>query len=542
MKGTSSEHICGLFSLTFRVILAKYPFEMPHEGDEFTRVARRTIDDSILAHELEIQSLKRRRNELSPIAVLPPEGLSKIFIFVRDLCNDLPHSTCRTHWICVGHVSHHWREAALGCPTLWSIPVLSKPNLAQEMIHRSKMVPLTISLTTKSCSPRVLKQLQNALSQISRIQSIRLTLPLGRYPQELGTMLSSFSQPAPLLENIDLSSPIHSTPKDWLNLPQGALPDTPRLRDVMFDSIYFSWGLGIFKHRNLISLQLRHRWDAGTKRCSIGQMMDALHHLPNLRILELNNIIPPPATSCGHEKDLEFKFLERLELSDKAAECIFFLRHTRYPASTKVRLCTSPTEVEDCAVICSLIGQNLNHTQNVEAGIPHSPVIIQSARLVSFDDEITIEISFFTQAGLMRHLCGPPNDLDPIIYILLQGRDFLDQASGPFLTSVSDNFDLSSLDSLLMDFEFNHNHIHAIRDSFGKLPKLETICVSQSLPEICLAITESSQDTPVKKTEEIETVCLPHKEHTALFSSRHSVSRSLNTLDHKRELRAVVPC
>lgn len=49
------------------------------------RAARREIDDNIAELERTVRYLKTKRNELSPVSVLPNEVLSNIFILVRDL-------------------------------------------------------------------------------------------------------------------------------------------------------------------------------------------------------------------------------------------------------------------------------------------------------------------------------------------------------------------------------------------------------------------------------------------------------------------------
>ncbi len=401
------------------------------------------------------------------------------------------------------------------------------------MILRSKMAPLTISLASTGTGVIAHDRLLMALSQTSCIRSLRFKI--GHTTPKLRTIFSLLSRPAPLLESIYLSSGSHTSDADGFSFPQDALPDAPRLRDVVFDPFNFSWGSAIFKHNNLINLRLKNTLQSSMSNSTIGQMMDALHQLPNLHILELSNSIPPCTTSCRSMKALEFRFLERLELSDRAAECIFLLRHTRYPACATVRLRSTSTEVEESSTIFSLLGQN---SQIVEAGTPHSPVVIRSMRLISLKINGAIEISLFHQVGTTRCLCGQSDDLDPIIHISLIGGYTLGRASGCFLTSVSNNFDLSSLDSLCTRWSFDHSEIPAIRDSLGKLPKLETICVSRSLSEISLAINESPQGTPVERTEEVETFC-PPPEKSQPSPSPVTVFRALRTFLIEDDFRRV---
>jgi hypothetical protein len=300
-----------------------------------------------------IQSLRTKRNELSPISILPPEILSKIFILVRDLLSGRDPSTeaqLHSHhapWIRVGHVCHYWREFALSCPSLWSVPIFTRPSLAQEMIQRSKMAPLTIRSIANTWALKVLEQLENALTQIARIQSIELTL------ESHTTIFSFLSQPTPLLENLSLSGPTSYGNK--ISFPLDTLSDAPRLRSIDFNWLNFSWESAIFKHENLTDLRLSNDQIGAS---TIGQMIDALLYLPNLRILALSNSIPPHTTSNGNEKTLEFKFLERLELSARVVDCIFLLRHIQYPSHATVKFHSSSTEVEDGMTVFSLLGQH----------------------------------------------------------------------------------------------------------------------------------------------------------------------------------------
>jgi F-box-like len=118
------------------------------------------IDARIAALEREIIALKAERNSISPIARLPPEILSRIFIAFAHLGQE-PRSvasssyysaTCvRTvQWSVLTEVSQHWRDVALGCPQLWSRIGFHKSGWAQLMLERSKDAPLYIECALSS--------------------------------------------------------------------------------------------------------------------------------------------------------------------------------------------------------------------------------------------------------------------------------------------------------------------------------------------------------------------------------------------------------
>lgn len=115
--------------------------------------ARRVqIDARIAALEREIIALKIERNSISPVARLPPEILSSIFVAFAGLNQEprpgpsyyLGESTRTVPWSVLTEVSQHWRGVALGCPQLWSRIVFHKSGWAQLMLQRSKDAPLYI--------------------------------------------------------------------------------------------------------------------------------------------------------------------------------------------------------------------------------------------------------------------------------------------------------------------------------------------------------------------------------------------------------------
>ncbi|KAF5339410.1 hypothetical protein D9611_009884 [Ephemerocybe angulata] len=81
------------------------------------------LDNEIAQLEQDLIALKRRRNGLLPISQLPPEVLSRAFLFALSFFKKgalgrgkiFPEDTKRT--ICA--VSYHWRETAFNTPDVW---------------------------------------------------------------------------------------------------------------------------------------------------------------------------------------------------------------------------------------------------------------------------------------------------------------------------------------------------------------------------------------------------------------------------------------
>ncbi|TFK63451.1 hypothetical protein BDN72DRAFT_775890, partial [Pluteus cervinus] len=101
------------------------------------------IDQGIVALRESIRTLHAFRNTFTPVYRLPPEVLARMFYFVQQVPKQERFSRKNLKWIVVTHVSQHWRDAAIGCPTLWSHISSAYPKLvAHELLHRSKAAPL----------------------------------------------------------------------------------------------------------------------------------------------------------------------------------------------------------------------------------------------------------------------------------------------------------------------------------------------------------------------------------------------------------------
>lgn len=233
----------------------------------------------------------------------------------------------------------------------------------------------------------------------------------------------------------------------------------------------------------------------------IAPMMDALHHMPNLRILELHHSIPSHTTSNGHERRLEFKFLEQLRLNVKAVDCAFFLRHIQYPSCVKVTLECSAAGIEDCTTILSLVGRYSHRTHTSE--VTRSPAIIRSAWLTCPHTKVA-EVAFFDKVESMRYDCSP-DGFEPIVQIQFDGGYALLREHHRLLPDVCNFFDLSRLEKLYTSWNLLSYQIPSIQDSLGKLPKLNLIRMSKSSSDICLAIAGSAEESLVDKPEETNT-------------------------------------
>ncbi|TEB31505.1 hypothetical protein FA13DRAFT_1583633, partial [Coprinellus micaceus] len=95
----------------------------------------------------EMNALNSYHDTLVPAASLPSEILSPIFLLCQSMerhpIGSLAKETLR--WIYLTHVCRHWRDAAIGCATLWSYLAFSKPEFTEVMLQRSRTAPLTVA-------------------------------------------------------------------------------------------------------------------------------------------------------------------------------------------------------------------------------------------------------------------------------------------------------------------------------------------------------------------------------------------------------------
>ncbi|KAJ3559094.1 hypothetical protein NM688_g546 [Phlebia brevispora] len=90
----------------------------------------------------ELSGLRLHQNELLPVARLPPELLGIIFYeYIADMWK---HVSEHYPWMCLLHVCHTWREAALATPRLWT---RIRPRRRGRSTLRRRKVPEEAVLT-----------------------------------------------------------------------------------------------------------------------------------------------------------------------------------------------------------------------------------------------------------------------------------------------------------------------------------------------------------------------------------------------------------
>ncbi|KAJ7442289.1 hypothetical protein FB451DRAFT_1440398, partial [Mycena latifolia] len=293
-------------------------FSSPH----LVASAQRQIDQEIQKYRDTVRALQSRRNALSPIGRLPPEMLSRIFLFCSQSSESLS-------WIKeVTHISRHWRAVALACPNLWSIPLFSQPKWADEFLKRSKMAPLTVKADLTYMTPRMVNTVHSSLVQISRIG-------------ELDVKTGSRSAPE-ILNLSGTSTPFYFCKPNHFTLPDTFLNggEAPRLRRLELTRFFLpSWDSPLMS--NLTHLKIHH--PGPTARPSMPEFIEALGRMPLLETLELDNALPKIAEGVSSVSApinrTALPHLKRLAIANVSAlEVVDVLNHLLYPATTSMKI------------------------------------------------------------------------------------------------------------------------------------------------------------------------------------------------------------
>jgi len=149
-------------------------------------------------------------NPFCPISRLPPELLENIFIHnARDSYvygkygNSMPAAP---NWANVSYVCRHWRDVALGCPSLWTYIPRTSQRWTQELLARSKNVPLKVygGIRPGDEPSRMLSIVEQVLNHMERIQTLYLHLPSLSQVRDSRILSKFLFSCAPCLEYLDL--------------------------------------------------------------------------------------------------------------------------------------------------------------------------------------------------------------------------------------------------------------------------------------------------------------------------------------------------
>lgn len=300
---------------------------------------------AIQTHQDAVLKLHSRWNDLVPIAKLPPEILSEIFIthvksyVVIDNWDDW-HPR---HWIAFSHVCRHWRKVALDCPTLWSsINLYSGPDCILEFLSRTKEAPLRIMADPNAVStingPKMHEDTKHMLYWLFKTEMWRIyELEMPLLPSFLSISSAGALQKLALYDN-------EEQPEDYYVEGDLGLPSTiihgdgaPRLEELLICRCSFEWEF--LCHSNLKSLELIREDGYEGLGTTLVNVLEALDSMPLLEKLKIVNCLPMDIQSSrSTDCRITLSHLHEISLSSNTKSCINFLSYLDLPSAKQVSL------------------------------------------------------------------------------------------------------------------------------------------------------------------------------------------------------------
>ncbi|KAJ3485546.1 hypothetical protein NLI96_g4877 [Meripilus lineatus] len=311
---------------------------LPQNGLERDVDADAQTDEEI---DRRILQLKTRRNMSKIIMRIPPEILSQISLAYVDAMLERdpfdPWQAFQSHinqWIIIAHICHHWREIALCTPRLWARFKAVSFQFVQEMLVRSKAVPLSINMM---CAQRLRQEsLKQVLNSFSRIQEIEFQFA----PYVYEGLESSYPLEAPQLRRIALCHLMvdnHDPPIP----PIFDACKLPNLTSLTVCHFHIDWTKTLFSpsltHLVVETLNQEDR--------VFDKLFSALEKMTKLRHFELRlglGLVPllPLNLPLNQSRNCPIAFpdLDHLQLQMSATFCVYLLSRLEYPPKALVTL------------------------------------------------------------------------------------------------------------------------------------------------------------------------------------------------------------
>ncbi|KAF7790708.1 hypothetical protein EIP86_001664 [Pleurotus ostreatoroseus] len=408
----------------------------------------------------EIIHLKTCWNGTLPIARLPPELLSTIFVaYATSIREDYTLSWRDVQpylWVQVTHVCRYWRDVAIDCAVLWNWVVPASVACTQTILSRSRSAPLIINLNTQLLGrTRVLsdpKAVNIVYKQWAHIAEARIDVP---HPA-----LRNIS--APILRSLDVRS--------WCS-DENALDAEPLFHSSCAPPLrYIRWSGGLQWHSlaPLLGPKVEElRVTPTFSSITVETWCSVLQNMPQLRVLSLDGAVycdPLRGLSVDSstvKQRVALPCLQKLLLSANTSilgeACL--LTRLSIPPDTDVNLSTYfvPSVTGDEARI-----------------LAHSVVAATSNRHI---DELTLwrqDHTFFRPRTTLRWvLSSLSTPADVVIEVRVDytevDRTTIDISSGLPLSEVT------SISLALGDLDTEAFGVKALSAAFGKMTKLQKV-------------------------------------------------------------------
>ncbi|TFK61959.1 hypothetical protein BDN72DRAFT_849172 [Pluteus cervinus] len=344
------------------------------------------IDEQIISLLETVRKLRVKRNTLTPISVLPPELLLRIFKYVQQNKSTGWHY----RWSAVTRVSQYWRTIAIAEKHLWSDIMfntdwrtigggLDHKAAVNVFVQRSDPSLLEVCIVDKGFSDAT----SLLLGELSRIRLLSFCTDAshsGNSDNE-SIQMAGFvctrlrdllSRPAPYLEEICLTVALpdsvgplrpvlrHDTPGVFLN------GEAPRLTSLVIERMPFKLKGLICPRLTVLKVKFKHELPPSC-RVPIDALLGLLCQANDLRILELDRaffVSDNTDASCPNQP-ISLSSLKTFRLGANEAETRALLQKISLSPDIEInisiRTSASPATPNGPQALLDFLGNHLNH-------------------------------------------------------------------------------------------------------------------------------------------------------------------------------------
>ncbi|KAF9232488.1 hypothetical protein BU15DRAFT_81175 [Melanogaster broomeanus] len=337
-----------------------------HTTSKSVAEAQARIDDEVALLKLQTCALLTQRNALSPVSRLPHEILATVFLYqAYSFYQDprYPNIWGAPPWANVSYVCRHWRAVALNCPSLWSFLFVFPPRWTEELLSRSKTVPLRIHVTQGRWARKEMVFVEKVTTDVTRIQDLRLKLPCNLAEE----VFAKLSASAPLLHTLRLL--VTKTGAESVLVPDTLFNrETPALQTLELYYCHIPWSTPIFT--TLTTLRLCNL--ASPSLPTMTELLAILRHMPDLAHLYLEDAFSSANDILANQHSilsecLDLPHLSRLALVAPFSAVVAFLSNVAIPLKAELRLWSRGTldDTESYTPLYPLLERRFNVTSDL---------------------------------------------------------------------------------------------------------------------------------------------------------------------------------
>ena len=393
---------------------------------------------------------------------------------------------------------------------------------------RSKKAKLTIrtGFSLDTSNPKIIRTVKSCLSEMNRVEEINLVSIPGLILEEI---FRDVPKSAPQLHTLCIDSSAYpeirfSEPN--FSIREDFLCDTERLQCVKLIDSKINWDSQLLTGLTRLTLE-----DSLKANSTITQVLHALQRMPRLIDLRLKNSIPENSEGLVSTYPVvDLPCLRVLNISSGVGPLTTVLRHINFPQSAMLNLVckeNQSTQIDFSKFLSVLATKFLSSLVTRSLSLRLSDDI---------DDPQTYGLEFYLWTSTFTQDCFPlPYSVIPqsqlqlvLTWPSLQAHNYVkaltcafDAMSLPFLTQLQ----ISTLDCI---------DSKTWVKTFGKLPRLELVCVQSFAPRSFLEALVYKTKATEKSITAYYNVSFPKLRHIHLegtdFYGTDTASLSVDTL------------